>query len=185
MFFLGFLGGPPKQAGRRGRHVPSHGRRGRLSSRRYAKPPRTASPQWQVAYHGTCLAAAQAIVRRGFFAGPGMSLGSGVYLSTDPTLARAYGDHYIKCLVDMRRSCQWTTDLQSRFTAWCQQRGAAPDAAAKASFLLWSGKRVLVQGTVLIVLRVAVINPAAVQLRDHRIKILSVHRSSDDVRVQV
>lgn len=166
-----------RQAGVRGRSHTCH-RPHRPSVRRRPL-------HWQVAYHGTSLASAQAILQRGFYAGKGMACGSGIYLASDVQTASVYGNYHLKCLVDMRRSSQWTPQLQSQFTAWCQQCGAAADAAAQSSFLLSLGIRVLVVGNVLVVLRTAPLNPAAVQYKDSRIKIISVHRSSDGVRVRV
>ena len=183
---VGYQSGPAPQK-QRSSHRPAGIRRRPSSSRkrRHRQFPRRQSDQWQVAYHGTSLAAAQAILQRGFLAGPGMAVGSGIYFATDVLTASVYGDHYLKCLVDIQRACQWTTLLQTQFSTWCQQRGARADAAAKSSFLLAIGKRVLIEGKVLVVLRPAVLNPAAAQYRDNRIRILSVHRSCDGVRVRV
>jgi hypothetical protein len=121
-------------------------------------------------------------------AGPGNALGDGIYLARDVATAKGYAGAqgvYLKCSVRLGRSCRWNSTLQSEFTAWCKRRNVKPDASAKTSFLLHKGYRTLVEGNVIVVLTPLYANPSAHKRRDSRIRVLSVHRASDDKKIRV
>ncbi len=68
-----------------------------------------------IAYHGTSsVENARSILRHGFLVGHGNAYGDGVYFATDVATAKGYAGMsgvYLRCLLEARRPCQWTTAL--------------------------------------------------------------------------
>lgn len=142
-----------------------------------------------VAYHGTPSAEnARSILRDGWLVGSGNALGDGIYLATDPTTARSYAGSrgvYVKCRVDLGRTCQWTPAMQARFAAWCRSRGVTADRSAVTAFLLRQGYDTVRNGNVLVVLAPQYANPAAWKRKSRRIRVLGVYSASTGRPVRV
>ncbi len=142
-----------------------------------------------IAYHGTPSAVnARSILRDGFMAGGGNALGDGVYLATDLATAKAHAGGtgvYLKCSVKLGRTCFWGPPMQARYAAWCQRRVVRQDNSAMTAFLLQHGYNTLQNGKVVVVLAPQFANPTAWKRKSRLIKVLSVHRASDDARVRV
>jgi hypothetical protein len=142
-----------------------------------------------IAYHGTPSALnACSIFRDGFMAGSGNALGDGVYLATDLATAKTHAGSagvYLKCSVKLGRTCFRGPSMQARYAAWCQKRGVRQDASAMTAFLLQHGYNTLQNGKVVVVLAPQFANPTAWKRKSRLIKVLSVHRASDDARIRV
>jgi len=120
--------------------------------------------------------------------GPGNGLADGYYFSSDKNVAKSYagsGGVYLACRVWPGRTCLWDQKMQQQFQAWCQKRQAVPDNSAKTSFLLQLGFNALKSGIVLVILQPQLRNSAAGKTKNRRIKVLSVHRVTDDKRIRV
>jgi hypothetical protein len=142
-----------------------------------------------IAYHGTPSALnAQSILRDGFMAGGGNALGDGVYLATDVATAKTHAGTagvYLKCSVKLGRTCFWGPPMQARYVAWCQKRGVRQDNSGMTAFLLQHGYNTLQNGKVVVVLSPQFVNPTAWKRKLHRVRILSVHRTTDDRQIRV
>jgi hypothetical protein len=142
-----------------------------------------------VAYHGTpSITNARSICRDGFMAGGGNSLGDGIYLATDLATAKSYAGStgvYVKCLVNLGRTCVWGAPMQARYAAWCQRHSVQQDNSAMTAFLLRNGFNTVQNGKIVVVLSPGYRNPTAWKLKSRFIKVLSVHRGSDDRRINV
>ncbi len=176
---------PPRQwSGHRSRRSPKRSGPHRPHAKR-----RSGGGKGVVAYHGTPSAAnAASIIRHGFMCGSGNGLGDGIYLSTDLAVAKAYaqgGGVYLKCLVQLGRSCTWDTTTNAEFKRWCRDRGAWANNSARTAYLVQHGFHTLMADSVIVVLTPQHANAAAWKRRDWRIKVLSVHRAADDVRIRV
>lgn len=195
---------PPRHARRRHGSRPSGQRR--LNHRRPPRASKRRPPQGLrrllkglssprliqgrvIAYHGTPSASnARSIFRDGFMAGGGNALGDGIYLATDLTTAKTYAGStgvYLKCLVKLGRTCFWGPPMQARYAAWCQRRGVRQDNSAMTAFLLQHGYNTLQNGKVVVVLAPQFANPSAWKRKNRHVKLLSVHRASDGVRIKV
>jgi len=142
-----------------------------------------------VAYHGTPSAAnAGDIVRNGFMVGRGNLLGDGVYFTTDKQAAKGYGGSrgvYLKCRIRLGKTCNWNGGLDSRFRQWCKSRSVIADSSAQTAFLLRQGFDTLRSGATLVVLRPQFANPSAYKVKLRQVRVLSVHRASDDRQIRV
>jgi hypothetical protein len=142
-----------------------------------------------VVYHGTPNSAnAGSIIRDGWMVGPGNGLCDGLYFALDKSLAKGYAGGsgvYLVCRVWPGRTCLWDQKMQQQFQAWCQKRQAVADNSAKTSFLLQLGFSALKSGNVLVILQPQLCNSAAGKTKSRRIKVLSVHRATDDKRIRV
>jgi hypothetical protein len=141
-----------------------------------------------IAYHGTpSLENAKSIVRHGWMVGSGNASGDGIYLAKDLATAKSYAGItgiYLKCRIS-GKTCQWTTAMQAKYSAWCQARGVRQDNSAKTAFLIQQGFDVLQTGNVIVTLAPQMANPTAWKRRDHRIRVLAIYRASDDRRIRV
>ena len=184
---------------RRGGGGPNHHRR---SPHSFGRPPlqglrrfftRPSGPRLMhgrtIAYHGTpSIENARSIAKHGFAVGGGNALGDGVYLATDLATAKAHSGStgvYLKCLVVLGRTCFWGPTVQARYAAWCQARGVRQDNSAITACLLQHGYQTLQNGKVIVVLAPQFANPTAWKRKDHRIRVLSIHRAADDRRIYV
>jgi hypothetical protein len=142
-----------------------------------------------VAYHGTpSVTNAKSICRDGFMAGSGNALGDGTYLATDVASAKTYAGSagvYVKCLVTLGRTCVWGAPMQARYAAWCQRHGVQQDNSAMTAFLLRNAINTIQNGKVVVVLSPGYRNPTAWKQKSRFIKVLSVHRASNDARINV
>ena len=174
---------PAKLQGKR-----SHGRT-RLSSRSGRDSSRDGKRGTVVAYHGTpSTENARSILRDGWMVGSGNVLGDGVYLAKDLATAKSYAGSngvYLRCLVRLGRSCRWDSATQTRFNTWCRARAVQVDHSAKTAYLLRRGFDTVQSGNVIVVLAPQYANPTAWKRRNHRVRILGVHRASDDRRIRV
>ena len=121
-------------------------------------------------------------------AGGGNALGDGIYLATDVATAKSYAGSngvYVKCLVTLGRTCVWATPMQARYAKWCQQHGVQQDNSAMTAFLLRNGFNTIQSGKVVVVLQPGYRNPTAWKQKSRFIKVLSVHRAVDSVRISV
>jgi hypothetical protein len=120
--------------------------------------------------------------------GSGNALGDGIYLATDLATAKTHAGGagvYLKCSVELGRTCFWGPPMQARYATWCQRRGVRQDPSAITAFLIQQGYNTLQNRKVVVVLAPQFANPTAWKRRQPRIKILGVHRASDDRRVHV
>lgn len=142
-----------------------------------------------LAFHGTPSSSnAGSIFRHGWMTGGGNAYGDGVYFATDPATAKGYAGGsgvYLKCLLFPKRVCNWNTNMDSQFRQWCSQRGTAADNSAKTAFLIHQGFDCLHQGNIVVMLAPQYANPAAWKRKNFKIRILSVHQSSDDRKIRV
>ena len=142
-----------------------------------------------VAYHGTPRSTnAASIVRYGFMTGQGNGLGDGVYFARNAGTAKGYAGIsgvLLKCRVRLGKTCVWDSRLQKQFAQWCQARGVPPDNSGKTAFLLRRGFDTIQSADVVVVLSPQYANGAAWKRKDHRIRVLSIHRASDGARVRV
>ena len=142
-----------------------------------------------IAYHGTpSVENARSILRHGFLVGHGNAYGDGVYFASDVATAKSYAGTagvYLRCLLEARRPCQWTTALQGQYQQWCRTRGVSPDNSAMTAFLLQQGFDLLRANNIVVALRPQMANAAAWKQKDRRIRILGIHRASDDRPVRV
>ena len=142
-----------------------------------------------VAYHGTpSVTNARSICRDGFMAGGGNALGDGIYLGMDVATAKSYAGStgvYVKCLVKLGRTCVWGAPMQARYAAWCLRHGVQQDNSAMTAFLLRNGFNTIQNGKVVVVLSPGYRNPTAWKRKSRFIRVLSVHRASDDARINV
>ncbi len=142
-----------------------------------------------IAFHGTPTAQNAAdILKNGFLAGAGNALGSGVYLSTNLTEAKAYARGtgvYLKCVVKPKRICMWDNRFDQQFRAWCAQHNVHPDTNARTSFLLRQGYDTLQAGTVLVALRPLFANPTAHKVKLRQVRVLGVFRADNDRKIRV
>jgi hypothetical protein len=59
--------------------------------------------------------------------GSGNGLGDGIYFSTDLAMAKSYAQGsgvYLRCRIDLGRSCTWDATARAQFNTWCHDRGA-------------------------------------------------------------
>ncbi len=142
-----------------------------------------------IAYHGTQdKGNVRSIFRDGWMVGEGNALGDGIYFAKDISTAKSYagpGGIYIKCLVRLGRTCQWNSDTQRRFNAWCKRKAVVSDNSAKTAFLIQNGYNTVRDGNVIVVLAPLYANCTAWKRKNRRIRILSVHRGSDGRRIRV
>lgn len=141
------------------------------------------------AYHGTpSVTNARSICRDGFMAGGGNALGDGIYLATDVASAKTYAGSagvYVKCQVTLGRTCVWGAPMQARYAAWCQLHGVQQDNSAMTAFLLRNGFNTIQNGKVVVVLSPGYRNPTAWKQKSRFIRVLSVHRASNNARINV
>ena len=142
-----------------------------------------------IAYHGTPTQEnAASIVKDGWLVGSGNALGDGIYLATKVDIAKTYAGSsglYLKCRVLLGRSCAWDSTTQARYKKWCQDQGVRKDNSAITAYLLQHGFHTVRQGDVIVVLAPQYANATAWKRRFKCIRIMSVHRSSDDQRIRV
>lgn len=142
-----------------------------------------------IAYHGTpTLQNAQSILRDGWMVGNGNLYGDGLYFSTKRETAKGYArgnGAYLKCSIRIGRTCHWNSKIQSQFDAWCRKRHVAADNSAKTAFLLQKGFHTLKSDDVIVVLQPAYRNATAWKRKQNRVRVLSVHSSTDDRRIRV
>lgn len=195
---LNILGGSPTQPStRRSAKGYGAGRRGanlRPATALSAKAKGVVKPSGLLkgtttVYHGTpSVENARSIARNGWMVGSGNVLGDGIYFARNLSTARSYassGGVYLKCAVKLGRTCTWDANMQQRFQQWCRRTGASQDRSAQTSFLLKNGYDTIQNGEVIVVLAPQYANPTAHKRKDRRIRILSIHRASDDRRVRV
>jgi len=121
-------------------------------------------------------------------AGGGNALGDGIYLANDLATAKSYAGSagvYVKCLVKLGRTCVWGAPMQARYAAWCQRHGVQQDNSAMTAFLLRNGYNTIQNGNVIVVLSPGYRNPTAWKRKSRLIRVLSVHRASNDARIKV
>lgn len=131
---------------------------------------------------------ARSILRHGFMTGGGNALGDGVYFATDAITAKRFAGSagvYLKCRITLGQSCFWGPPMQARYAAWCQKRGVRQDNSAMTAFLLQHGYRTLQNGKIIVVLMPQFANPTAWKRKMRQVRILSVHRGTDDRRIHV
>lgn len=167
-------------------------RRGQVNSRPNRPVNRrrnTPAGQQVIAFHGTPdQANAASIFRHGWMIGPGNGLGDGIYFSKSLAEAKAYARTsgvYLRCRIDLGKSAQWTPPLQKEYQRWCKERNVQANNSAITAFLRQHGYTTLVSGNVVVVLWPQSANPSAWKRKFWNVKILSVHRSSDDARIRV
>jgi hypothetical protein len=141
-----------------------------------------------IAYHGTpTIENAKSILRHGWVTGAGNAAGDGKYFALDMATAKSYAGSqgvYLKCRIRLGKCCaQWTHALQRQFQGWCQARGITQDNSARTAFLLNQRYDTLMNGNVVVVLSPQM--PAAYKTKDHRIRVVSIHRASDGCSVRV
>lgn len=120
-------------------------------------------------------------------AGSGNALGDGTYLA-DVASAKSYAGStgvYLKCLVTLGRTCVWGAPMQARYAVWCQRHGVQQDNSAMTAFLLRNGFNTIQSGKVVVVLSPGYRNPTAWKRKSRFIRVLSVHRASNDARINV
>jgi len=126
--------------------------------------------------------------RDGFLVGSGNALGDGIYFSKDKQTAKSYSGQsgiYLCCRISLGRTCRFDSATSHRYKAWCRAKGVQPDNSAITAFLVQHGFDTIQDGTLLVVLSPQYANPAAWKRKSRNIRILSVHRASDDRRVRV
>lgn len=142
-----------------------------------------------VAFHGTPSEQnAKSILKDGWICGTGNVCGDGIYFGADVSAAKSYAGTsgvYLKCSLKMGRTCNWNNTVQQRFDAWCRKKGVGADNSAKTAFLLQNKFDTLRNGKVVVVLTPGYRNPTAWKRKLRRIRILSIHRASDDRRIRV
>lgn len=138
-------------------------------------------------YHGTPSAAsAKGIISRGFFVGGGNACGDGVYFSTSTATAKTYagsGGVYLKVRLKPGRVCTMNPKLQTAYGTWCRRHGIPQNNSSLTGFLLHRGYQTLINGNIVVLLRPQTVNASAYARKDRRVRIISVHRSSDDKRI--
>jgi hypothetical protein len=144
---------------------------------------------WTIGYHGTPSAAnAKSILSAGWLVGGGNARGDGVYFATTPAGAKAYAGSsgvYIKCRIRPGRTCVWSAGLRAAYRSWCRRASVAPDGSAECAFLLQKGFNSVRDNSVVVILAPQFRNAGAWKRKHPRIRVLSVHRASDDARVRV
>jgi hypothetical protein len=142
-----------------------------------------------IAYHGTPdQANAASIIKHGWMVGPGNGLGDGLYFSQSLPEAKGYtrtSGVYLRCRIDLGRSAQWTPQLQKEYQRWCKERNVQANNSAITAFLRQRGYSTLTSGNVVVVLWPQSANPSAWKRKFRNIRVLSVHRASDDARIRV
>lgn len=142
-----------------------------------------------IAYHGTPSASnARSILHHGFMAGGGNALGDGIYLATNVATAKSHAGSagvYLKCAVRLGRTCFWGPGLQARYAAWCEKRGVRQDNSAITGFLVQNGYNTLQNDEIVVVLIPQFANPTAWKRKTRQIKVLSIHRATDDKKMHV
>ncbi len=120
--------------------------------------------------------------------GVGNACGDGVYFATDVPTAKSYagsGGVYLKCRVQLGKTCKWNSKIDAQYNQWCQAKGTIPNNSAKTAFLVQSGYKTVQSGNVIVVLAPQYANPSAWKRKRNNIRVLSVHRASDDKRIRV
>lgn len=156
------------------------------------KKARTSSPKNNntlIAYHGTPSSSnAASIFKHGWIVGSGNAYGDGIYFTQNISEAKSYagsGGVYLKCIINMGKTCQWNNGMEKQYSNWCKAGNINPDNSAKTSFLLQKRFKTLKAGNIVVVLEPQYQNPSAWKRKNHRIRILSVHRAKDDKRIRV
>ena len=142
-----------------------------------------------LAYHGTPRKEnVKSILNDGWMVGGGNNFGDGIYLAKDLNTAKSYAGSsgvYIKCLVALGKSCNWNSIVRKHYSDWCKQKGVQQDNSAITAFLIKRGINTLQNGNIVVVLSPQYKNASAWKCKNHRIRILSVHRAVDDQRIRV
>lgn len=142
-----------------------------------------------IAFHGTpSVTNAKSILMHGFATGHGNALGDGWYFARNPATAKGYAGStgvLLRCIIYLGRTCVWDAPTQHRFSTWCQSRSIVPDSSARTVYLVRHGFDTLQNGDVIVVLAPQFANPAAWKRKDRRVRVLSVHRATDDRRLHV
>ncbi|OGR07200.1 MAG: hypothetical protein A2511_12435 [Deltaproteobacteria bacterium RIFOXYD12_FULL_50_9] len=142
-----------------------------------------------IAYHGTpSTTNAGDIIRNGFLAGTGNALGSGVYFSTNLAEAKSYSRGsgvYLKCIVQLGRSCTWDAKIQNEYVKWCRDKNVIQDQNARSAFLLHKRIDTLQADSVIVVPRPQFSNPTAHKVKLRQVKIIGVYRADNDQKIRV
>ena len=177
---------PPRRQPRR-RRSSAHECRQRTSSHQPPRP-RTSS-QSVVAYHGTKSDDnARSILAHGWQIGSGNGYGDGVYFSTNEREAKGYAGSagvYLKCRIHLGKTITWDKAAAAEYRAWCRDRGAAQNNSALTAYLVQRGYTTLRHKTIIVALAPQYANAAAWKQRFRCIRIMSVHRASNDQRIWV
>lgn len=141
-----------------------------------------------VGYHGTpSMDNAKSILKDGWMVGSGNAMGDGVYFAKDSATSKSYGSGgvYLKCLIYLGKTCWWNNQIQQQYDRWCKAKGVVPNNSAMTSFLLQKGYKTVQNNAIIVVLRPQYANPSAFKKKDTRIRILSIHRTSDDQKIRI
>jgi hypothetical protein len=185
--------GRGKQSGSRRQGGQRRGKQGVRSPRpqsRRGPSPLKGRPWKGIAYHGTPSAEnARSIVRHGFMVGSGNAAGDGIYLSTAVSTAKSYAGSrgvYLRCRVHLSRVCTWSSALQSRYAAWCLNRGVRSDNSARTAFLIQHGFDGVVNAGTIVVLAPQYANPTAwKRKRSRKVRVLSAYNAATGKQINL
>jgi len=143
-----------------------------------------------IAYHGTPQATnAKSIIRHGWMVGSGNAYGDGIYFSKDIKIAQGYAGAngvILKCQVSPKRCALWKGRLPNQYQKWCSERKIQMNNSAKTAFLIQQGyDTLMVDSKTIIVLMPQYVNHAAWKKKIRGLKIISVHRASDNRRIRI
>ena len=142
-----------------------------------------------IAYHGTPNQSnVKSILKDGWMVGSGNALGDGIYFVMDISTAKGYSGSngiYIKCQLQLDRVCHWNSSIQKQFGIWCRNKNILPDNSAKTAFLIQNGYDTIQDGNIIVVLAPQYANSTAWKRKSKRIRIISIHRSSDNQRIRI
>jgi len=178
----------------RNRHVQNFAK-GLTTNRFFTKNRKQGSGFWAkinkpiIAFHGTPSSTnAKSILKDGWMVGSGNAFGDGIYFATDTSTAKQYAGSsgvYLKCRIQLGRSCSWNEEKKREYADWCRRKGVNQDNSAMTAFLIQTGFNSVRHNNIIVMLAPQYSNPTAWKRKQYKIRILSIHRASDDQKISV